>query len=112
MLADGLEEAFPEGNKNEKDRDNLIRRAIQQAEEQKLPLVIASRPHHPLEATTAAIMELEPLSEEAALDYVEQDSGIQDARRLDWIVETASVADSPLYLQITRQLYKRGCLSI
>ena len=55
-------------------------------------------------------MELEPLSEEAALDYVEQDSGIQDARRLDWIVETASVADAPLYLQITRQLYKKGLL--
>jgi hypothetical protein len=110
VLADGLEEAFPEGNENEKDRDNLIRRAIQQAAEQKLPLVIASRPHHPLEATTAAIMELEPLSEEAALDYVEQDSGIQDARRLDWIIETASVADAPLYLQITRQLYKKGLL--
>ena len=110
VLADGLEEAFPEGNENEKDRDNLIRRAIQQAAEQKLPLVIASRPHHPLEATPAAIMELEPLSEEAALDYVEQDSGIQDARRLDWIVETASVADAPLYLQITRQLYKKGLL--
>ena len=110
VLADGLEEAFPEGNENEKDRDNLIRRAIQQAAEQKLPLVIASRPHHPLEATTAAIMELEPLSEEAALDYIEQDSGIQDSRRLDWIIETASVADAPLYLQITRQLYTKGLL--
>jgi hypothetical protein len=110
VLADGLEEAFPEGNKNEKDRDNLIRRAIQQAEEQKLPLVIASRPHHPLEATAAAIMELEPLSEEAALDYVERNSQVQDARRLDWIVETASVADAPLYLQITRQLYRKGLL--
>ena len=110
VLADGLEEAFPEGNTNEKDRDNLIRRAIQQAEEQKLPLVIASRPHHPLEATAAAIMELEPLSEEAALEYVELNSGIQDARQLDWIVETAGVADAPLYLQITRQLYKKGLL--
>jgi NACHT domain len=110
VLADGLEEAFPEGNENEKDRDNLIRRAIQQAEEQKLPLVIASRPHHPLEGTAAAIMELEPLSEEAALDYVERDSRVQDARRLDWIVETASVADAPLYLQITRQLYRKGLL--
>jgi hypothetical protein len=110
VLADGLEEAFPEGNTNEKDRDNLIRRAIQQAEEQKLPLVIASRPHHPLEATAAAIMELEPLSEEAALEYVELNSGVQDARRLDWIVETAGVADAPLYLQITRQLYKKGLL--
>jgi NACHT domain len=110
VLADGLEEAFPEGNKNEKDRDNLIRRAIQQAEQQKLPLVIASRPHHPLEATAAAIMELEPLSEEAALDYVERNSQVQDERRLDWIVETASVADAPLYLQITRQLYRKGLL--
>jgi NACHT domain-containing protein len=110
VLADGLEEAFPEGNDNEKDRDNLIRRAIQQAEEQKLPLVIASRPHHPLEATAAAILELEPLSEEAALDYVERNIPVQDARRLDWIVETASVADAPLYLQITRQLYRKGLL--
>jgi hypothetical protein len=110
VLADGLEEAFPEGANNERDRDILIRRAIQQAEEQKLPLVIASRPHHPLEATAAAIMELEPLSEEAALDYVELNSGVQDARRLDWIVETAGVADAPLYLQITRQLYKKGLL--
>ena len=110
VLADGLEEAFPEGNENERDRDNLIRRAIKQAEEQKLPLVIASRPHHPLEATAAAILELEPLSEEAALDYVERNSRIQDARRLDWIVETASVADAPLYLQITRQLYRKGLL--
>jgi hypothetical protein len=110
VLADGLEEAFPEGNDNERDRDNLIRRAIQQAEEQKLPLVITSRPHHPLEATAAAIMELEPLSEEAALDYVEQNIPVQDARRLDWIIETASVADAPLYLQITRQLYKKGLL--
>jgi hypothetical protein len=110
VLADGLEEAFPQGNENEKDRDNLIRRAIKQAEEQKLPLVITSRPHHPLEATAAAIMELEPLSEEAALDYVEQNIPVQDLRRLDWIIETASVADAPLYLQITRQLYKKGLL--
>ncbi len=110
VLADGLEEVFPEGDENERDRDNLIRRAIRQAEEQKLPLVITSRPHHPLEATAAAIMELEPLSEEAALDYIEQNIPVQDARRLDWIIETASVADAPLYLQITRQLYKKGLL--
>jgi len=56
------------------------------------------------------MIELEPLSEEAALDYVERDSQVQDARRLDWIVETASVADAPLYLQITRQLYRKGLL--
>src|ERR1017187_9197378 len=42
VLADGLEEAFAGGD-SEKDRDNLIRMAIQQAREDKLPLVIASR---------------------------------------------------------------------
>ena len=110
VLADGLEEAFPEGHANEKERDNLIRRAIQHADEQNLPLVIASRPHHPLEATAAAIIELEPLSEEAALDYVERDSRTQDEHRLDWIVETADVADAPLYLQIARRLYEKGML--
>ena len=110
VLADGLEEAFPAGDENEKDRDNLIRQAIRQADEQKLPLVIASRPHHPLEATTAAIMELEPLSEEAALEYVGLDMTVQDEHRIDWIVETASVADAPLYLQMTRQLHKNGLL--
>lgn len=109
VLADGLEEAFA-GTDNERDRDNLIRQAIQHAYEQKLPLVIASRPHQPLEATQAAIMELEPLSEEAALDYIEDRGHARDEHRLDWIVETAGVTDAPIYLQITRQLYERGLL--
>lgn len=109
VLADGLEEAFAGGD-SEKDRDNLIRMAIQQAREDKLPLVIASRPHHPLEATQAAMMGLEPLSEEAALNYIEGDSPAYDDHRLDWIVETADVADAPLYMQITRELYEKGLL--
>lgn len=109
VLADGLEEAFA-GGKPERDRDNLIRQAIQRAYEEKLPLVIASRPHHPLESTQAAILELEPLSEEAALDYIQNTNPAQDAHRLDWIVETADVADAPLYLQITRQLHEKGLL--
>ncbi len=109
VLADGLEEAFA-GSENERDRDNLIRQAIQQAYEQKLPLVIASRPHHPLEATQAAVLELESLSEEAALDYIEDRGPAHDEHRLDWIVETADVTDAPLYLQITRQLYDQGLL--
>ena len=109
VLADGLEEAFA-GTVNERNRDNLIRQAIQQAYQQKLPLVIASRPHQPLESTQAAIMELEPLSEEAALDYVEENRVAHDEQRLDWIVETADVTDSPLYLQITRELYDAGLL--
>ena len=69
VLADGLEEALnDEGMQTE--RDNLIRLAIRQANKQELPLIIASRPHDPLRGTEAALVELEPLSEEAALDYI------------------------------------------
>ncbi|MFG2177126.1 ATP-binding protein [Streptomyces abikoensis] len=103
ILADGLEETFAEGEE-QKERDIQIRHAIDRARRQKLPLVIASRPHSPLENTQAAIIDLEPLSEEAALEYLERDCADQDDHRLDWIVETASVAESPLYLQIARQL--------
>ena len=109
VLADGLEEAFA-GGENEKDRDNLIRQAIQRAREEKLPLVIASRPHQALEATQTALMELEPLSEEAALDYVEGTGQAHDWPGLVSIVETADVTDAPLYLQITRQLHETHLL--
>jgi hypothetical protein len=109
VLADGLEEALIEGNA-QKERDNLIRLAIRQANEQRLPLIIASRPHDPLRDMEAAIVELEPLSEEAALEYVQQLETGEDSRRLDWVVETADVAETPLYLQITRQLHRSGLM--
>jgi hypothetical protein len=109
VLADGLEEAFA-GSKNEKDRDNLIRQAIQQAREEKLPLVIASRQHQALEATQTALIELEPLSEEAALDYIEGTGQEHYEPGLVAIVEIADITDAPLYLQITRQLYERHLL--
>ncbi len=103
VVADGLEEALSEGSAKA-DRDNLIRLAIHQARELGLPLVIASRPHEPLRGADATIMELEPLSEEAALDYISEYASNEDARRLDWLVETAGLTELPLYLQITRQL--------
>ena len=51
--------------REERDRDNLIRRAIREADQQGLPFVVASRPHALLRDVEAAITELEPLSEEA-----------------------------------------------
>jgi hypothetical protein len=105
VLADGLEEVFAEGEK-ERDRDNLIRRAIREAAEQELPLVIASRPHAPLRDVEAAVTELEPLSEEAALAYIGEGGHTPDEHRLDWVVERADVTEAPLYLQITKQLYQ------
>jgi hypothetical protein len=105
VLADGLEEALIEGEA-EKDRDNHIRLAIRRAEEHSLPLVVASRPHDPLRGMDATIVELEPLSEEAALQYVRGTEPGPDEQRLDWIVETADVVETPLYLHITRELHR------
>ena len=105
VIADGLEEALTEGSASvHEDRDNLIRLAIHRARELRLPLIIASRPHAPLRGADATIMELEPLSEEAALEYIDPGQSSADARWLDWIVETAGLTELPLYLQITRQL--------
>ena len=109
VLADGLEEALA-GPSAEPERDNLIRAAIRKAHQQDLPLIIASRPHAPLQATEAAMLKLEPLSYEAALEYIGRDVRSEDERRLAWIVELADVVESPLYLQITRDLHVKGLL--
>ncbi|MER5528315.1 NACHT domain-containing protein [Streptomyces sp. NPDC002677] len=109
VIADGLEEAVLD-ERFQEDRDNIIRKAIERAHEERLPLVIASRPHSPLESTPAAIVELEPLSEEEALRFVEARVPETDERRLDWIVETAEVTESPIYLQIARELHHHGGL--
>ncbi|MCZ0987022.1 ATP-binding protein [Streptomyces diastatochromogenes] len=109
VIADGLEEALL-GEGLQEDRDNIIRRAIKHAHEERLPLVVASRPHSPLESTPAAIVELEPLSEEEALHFVKARVPETDERRVDWIVETAEVTESPIYLQIARELHHHGDL--
>ena len=110
VLADGLEEALIQPS-TEAERDNLIRLAIRRANKDGLPLVVASRPHNPLRGTEAALVELEPLSEEAALDYIQHANPVEDEQRIDWIVETADVTEAPLYLQIARQLNRAACWS-
>jgi hypothetical protein len=109
VLADGLEEALSRAQDAE-ERDSNIRLAIRKAYNQRLPLLIASRPHTPLREMDATIHELEPLSKDAALAYVAEDGPAEDERRLSWIVETADVADSPLYLQITKDIYRLDLL--
>ncbi|MEO3751475.1 NACHT domain-containing protein [Streptomyces sp. B6B3] len=105
ILADGLEEALL-GEDRASERDNLIRRAIRTANQQDLPLVIASRPHDPLRGMEATVSELEPLSEEAALRYVSSGGGWSANKgTVDWIVQTADFPEAPLYLQLARQLH-------
>jgi hypothetical protein len=110
VLADGLEEALI-ADQVQTERDSVIRLAIRQANRDKLPLIVASRPHDPLRGTEAALVELEPLSEEAALDYIQSGDSADDEPRIDWIVETADATEAPLYLQIARQLYRVGLLT-
>lgn len=74
VLADGLEETL--GAEAGGDRDTHIRLAISEARRERLPLVVASRPHDPLTGLDAAVVELEPLSEDAALQYI---GGVSDA---------------------------------
>ena len=107
VLADGLEEALDQ----DIDRDDHIRLAIAQAREDDLPLVIASRPHNSLRGMDASILELEPMSEEAALEYLDEGDIQGDPRRLDWIVETAGIAEAPLYLRIAHELSRERMLS-
>jgi hypothetical protein len=109
VLADGLEEALSK-DQDAEERDSKIRLAIRKAYDQHLPLFIASRPHTPLREMDATIHELEPLSKDAALAYVAEAGPAEDERRLSWIVETADVADSPLYLQITKEIYRLDLL--
>lgn len=104
VLADGLEEALQDLGAHDDERDNMIRLAIHDARKEKLPLVIASRPHAPLQGMEASMTELEPLGERDALQYLRRHGITDDDALLQWIVETADVSESPLYLQITDEL--------
>ncbi len=109
VLADGLEEALT-GEALAEERDNIIRLAIRRANDERLPLIITSRPHDSLRGMEASLTDLEPLSEEAALRYISSGNSWEDRQRLDWIVERAGIAEAPTYLQIARELHEEGLL--
>lgn len=124
VLADGLEEALSDERARAKglnggdgaaldddqERDNRIRNAVIEAKRNGIPLVIASRPHDALVGLDAAMVELEDLGEEAALEYIERGASTHDAHRLDWVIETAEVTETPLFLQIAHDLHEHGLL--
>jgi hypothetical protein len=103
VLADGLEEALIDDTKVD-NRTNKIQRAIHDAIEARLPLIITSRQHGTLRALDASITTLEPIGEGAALDYLNQDDPYRQRRHLANLVQAADVADSPLYLRIIHDL--------
>lgn len=109
VLADGLEQVDVG---SDIDRDSVLRYAIGQAAIQDLPLVIASRPSDPLRGMNASVLQLEPLSEGAALQYVlgpDPTHGAGWARVAD-LVRLADIAESPVYLRIIDDLRRSGKL--
>jgi hypothetical protein len=109
VLADGLEEALCGTDA----RETSIRQALDEAHRAGLPLVVTSRPDDALVTLDAALVELGPLDEEQALDYVRssrrpQDRPIMEDRVLRALMSAAKVAEMPLYLQLTRDLYAKG----
>lgn len=117
VLGDGLEEALASGIRAPEheiplDRDSMLRRAIRRVIDEDLPLLVTSRPHDPLRGMEATIVELEPLGEGPALEYLcapEPRHGddrlpVQDVQRLYQLVQFADVVEAPLYLQIIQRL--------
>jgi hypothetical protein len=98
VLADGLEEALHE----QPERQPEIRRAVKEAIERRLPLVITSRPDEALPTLDGAVIRLEPLSETDALEYI--GGGGDHAADLERLVKVAQVTESPLYLQLASKL--------
>ncbi|WP_241827017.1 ATP-binding protein [Streptomyces graminilatus] len=109
VLADGLEDALL-GEELAQQRDTVIRLAIRRANDERLPLIVTSRPHDSLRGLDASLTALEPLSEEAALTYISSGTATEDRQRLDWIVEKAGIAEAPTYLQVAHDLHEHGLL--
>jgi hypothetical protein len=104
VLADGLEEALYRAP----ERHQEIRRAVDSALQERVPLVITSRPHEALRGLDAAMIRLEPLSKADALDYMA--NGHESSETLQKLVEAAEVTESPLYLRLASELGSDGQL--
>lgn len=111
VLADGLEEAMYGTDS----RETSIRQALEDAHRLGLPLVITSRPDDALITLDAALSELGPVDEEQALKYVldsrqRREGPPIEEQTVRALVCAARVAEMPLYLQLTRDLYARDLL--
>jgi hypothetical protein len=107
VLADGLEEAMADSDA----RETSIRQVLDGARRAQLPLVITSRPDDALETLDVALIELGPLDEEKAFEYVRGSrhrpgQPAMEDRALRALMLAAKVAEMPLYLQLTCQLYR------
>jgi hypothetical protein len=116
ILADGLEEALLDTP----GRTAAIHRAFEQAQEDKVPLVVTSRPDDVLAGLDAAFIRLEPLAACDAVDYIlgeeradngAADDSVAEVAEVTEVAEIAEVAEAPFYLRVTRDLHRQGGLA-
>lgn len=110
VLADGLEEAFADEEAG-RARHHRVRVAVRRAQARRYPLIIASRPHAALRALDAALVHVEPLSEEAALEYIQGPEADYADPAIEELIELAEVTETPLYLQIAYELHAEDMLN-
>jgi hypothetical protein len=110
VLADGLDEALLGSTA----RERTIQLAVEEAKDDDLPLVIASRPDDVLSGLDVAVIELEELSANEAVTYIAE--GSRDGDR-DTVLDNtravaveAAVVELPLYVQLAHELNRLGRL--
>jgi hypothetical protein len=99
VLADGLDEALA----GQPGRHTEIRGAVKKALDDRLPLVMASRPDDVLRGLDAALMRLEPLSDSDAVEYIIE-SPEDTASNVEKLAAAAAMTEAPLYLWLAHQL--------
>jgi hypothetical protein len=103
ILADGLEQALL-GLDDEEERTREIRLAIDQARRTEVPLVMASRPDPMLRDLDTAVIRLEPLPLEAAVEHVRSGAKDADVEKVRKLAEAAEIVEMPFYLRLAGDL--------
>ena len=110
VLADGLDEVTPGATKNE--RDYLIRSALAAARNDRLSVVVTSRPEAVPAGAPVSQFELGDLDKEEALRYLRESAYVpgEDRELLEQVVTAGRMTRTPYYLNIVSSLYRAGCL--
>jgi energy-coupling factor transporter ATP-binding protein EcfA2 len=111
VLADGLDEVTPGATRNE--RDYLIRSALAAARNDRLSVVVTSRPEAVPAGAPVSQFELGDLDKEEALRYLRESAyvpGEHDRELLEQVVTAGRMTRTPYYLNIVSSLYRAGRL--
>jgi NACHT domain len=112
VLADGLDEVAPGATRHE--RDYVIRAALVTARNDRLPVVVTSRPEAVPPGAPVSQFELGDLEEDEALAYLRDSVHLRSAGDVELIraiVAAGRITHTPFYLNIVSSLYRAGRLA-